>query len=189
MNIQKEEILKKSVKFQGYRLGIEGLKIDFKNGNIGEFERVFFTSRKNIESPTYTNVMIIPILKNSDIVMIKQYCAGSEEQEYVFPKGGIVNSDSIEDSLNSELSEETGYAAQTFKKIGVVRALPTYVQLETSIFVATDLVPIEGIKGDELESISVHQFSFDEVENMIKNAEIKDARTICAFHFLTIDIK
>jgi ADP-ribose diphosphatase len=180
--MQKEKLLSKLIKYKGNRLGIEGLEIDFGNGNNGEFERMFFTDRKDRVDFTKTNIMIVPVLDKSTILLIKQYSAGSEEQEFVFPKGGM-NSDSIEESLISELSEETSYSSNSFTKIGVVRALPSYVQLETEIYMATGLQAIENVRGDELENTTVHEFSIQEIESMIMDNIIRDARTICAFHF------
>lgn len=111
------------------------------------------------------------------IVLIKQYRYAIGKVFWELPAGTL---DKNEDPLNSakrELKEETGYRASKWESLGIVYPLPGYSTEVLYFFKATDLIDDEP-EPDPDENIEVKIMDLKQAWQMVKDGEIRDAKTI-----------
>ena len=125
--------------------------------------------------------VVIPVLENGDLVMVKQYRIGAQKDSLEFPMGEVYGK-KTEDGAPIELKEETGYEAQTIKKIGSFYLSPGWSDQIGDVFVATGLTagPPEL---EEFEFIETQIVSFKQAEQYVKEGTIFDSSTIIALSF------
>jgi len=135
-----------------------------------------------IDSRDWVN--IIPITKNNEILLIKQYRAGSDQITIEVPGGIIDNDESPEETAKRELEEETGCYAEKFIKIGEVFPNPAFITNKCHYVVALGVHPGGHTHFDPSEYIEKFIVPMDKIPEMIKNGEISHAITIDAFIYL-----
>ena len=75
------------------------------------------------------------------------------------------------------LKEETGYIAKSLEPMGIVYPLPGYSSEVLYFFRAIDLIDDEP-EPDPDENIEVKIFDLKQAWQMVKDGEIRDAKTI-----------
>ncbi len=117
---------------------------------------------KQFRMPTYIN-------GNADGMMIEA-CAG------------LLEEDNAKECIKRETEEETGYRISSVEKVFEAYMSPGSVTEILYFFVAEydDSMKVSegGGAADEQENIEVLELDFKEALNMIKNGNIKDAKTI-----------
>ncbi len=136
-----------------------------------------------IDSKDWVNV--IPITPDNEIVLIKQYRAGSDEITVEVP-GGIMEADESDPIITArrELEEETGYVAEKYYRIGSVYPNPAFITNKCYYVVAEDVVLQGKINFDPSEYIETLLVPMHEIPEMIKNGAITHAITLNAFLYL-----
>ncbi|CAB1243049.1 Methanol dehydrogenase activator [Clostridiaceae bacterium BL-3] len=120
--------------------------------------------------------------KDSDTVfMVEQFRKPIERNILEIPAGKIEKDEDIKTCGMRELEEEIGYKARKFEYIGKVVTSPGFCDEYIYIFKAEDLYKGRDDIGDEDEFINIKEVKIGEIKDMIKNGEIIDAKTICAF--------
>ena len=106
-----------------------------------------------LETTDWVNV--IPVTRDNEIVMIRQYRHGIQDVTLEIPGGIIENNDTPEGAAARELREETGYRAGRMVPLGRVLANPAFLNNSCYTFLATD-VELDGrIDQDDEEDIEV----------------------------------
>ena len=100
---QPPEILATSVVAKSRLFTIESLDLRFSNGEERIYERMKPSNRGG--------VMIVPVTTQGDLLLIREYCAGTERYELGFPKGLIDPGENPQQAGNRELKEEIGMRA------------------------------------------------------------------------------
>ena len=100
---QPPEILATSVVAKSRLFTIESLDLRFSNGEERTYERMKPSNRGG--------VMIVPVTTQGDLLLIREYCAGTERYELGFPKGLIDPGENPQQAGNRELKEEIGMGA------------------------------------------------------------------------------
>ncbi len=124
-------------------------------------------------------VAILPIREDGTIVLVRQYRHCTKEALLEIPAGSIDDDEKPEEALQRELSEETGFIASSFSKLCAVYTTPGFTNEFTHFYVATGLIP-EKRKGDDDEFIEVVMLPAPELQVMIRDGRIKDAKTVLA---------
>ena len=83
-----------------------------------------------------------------------------------------------------ELEEETGYKAEQIKKLGEIYTAPGYCTEILHIYSASGLIPGNHNREEGEHGMEILEYSLDEIENMIRNGEITDAKTIVGIYYL-----
>ena len=130
-------------------------------------------------------VMVLPLLKNGNILLERQYRAaastakkGSVKGSYAYelPGGHIEYGESIKKAALRELEEETGYTAKRIK-ILYKRAIASYLTTAKEwICIAEGLEP-RSRKPDKDEIINILEIDKDSIKRMLKNGKIEDTLT------------
>ena len=127
-----------------------------------------------LEYPDWVNV--IARTKDGDFVMIRQYRHGLGRTCFELVAGVIDPGDeSPEAAAKRELWEETGFGGGTWHEISVISANPSTTNNLTHCFVAEGVEKVSTQHLEPTEDITVHLLSKEEVAQLLKNDEIKQA--------------
>ncbi|MDK2871913.1 MAG: ADP-ribose pyrophosphatase [bacterium] len=121
--------------------------------------------------------VIIPVLDDGKIVTVRQYRYPVGEELIELPAGTLEKEEAPIDAAKRELLEETGYMAKDVQELACFYSSPGFCNEKMHLFLATNLV--EGAqKLESDEKVQVEVYSVDELKEMIRKGEIKDAKTI-----------
>jgi ADP-ribose pyrophosphatase len=130
-------------------------------------------------------VTIFPITINGEVVLVKQYKHGIKSITLEFPGGYINKNESAISAAKRELSEETGYKAKKFKKIGCISKDASNSHTYLHIYLAVNSEKIEQQLLDNTENIDVVLMDVNSILKNIRNGKIIEISTIAAF-FLSL---
>jgi len=126
--------------------------------------------------------MVIPLLDNGKLVLVRQYRYLNEKNGIEFPCGGILNDEETPlEAAKRELLEETGYMADDLVKTGEFEPANGFCQINTRVFVASDLKKIGEPQQNADEVIEVMYRRVDEFDAMIKRGEIWDGQSLASW--------
>ena len=123
---------------------------------------VFTLVRENVtlENGTTTDVefiehpgaaAIIPMLSDTRVVLLRQYRHALKSYIWEIPAGTLDPQEEIIDCAKRELTEETGYSAAQWHRLGEITPVPGYSDERIHIFLATDLQPTDRhLDADEV---------------------------------------
>jgi ADP-ribose diphosphatase len=154
---------------------IEQMDITFSNGTQVEFERLKGSSRGG--------VLVVALKDDQTFYMVREYGAGVERYELMFPKGRIEQDEAIELAANRELQEEIGFAAKKLTYIKSLTLAPGYMGHLTHLVLAEDLYPAR-LEGDEPEPLELVTWPFDKIDELIQRDDVTEARTIAAAYII-----
>lgn len=151
---------------------IEQLELEFANGKQAVFER--------IQANAGRAVMVAAVTEQQQILLVREYAAGTERYELQLPKGIIEENEQSIDAANRELAEETGYAARSLQILQTLRVSPGYFNHETDLVLARDLYPQQLDSGDEPEPPELVRYPLSELDSLLKRDDFSEARSIAA---------
>jgi 8-oxo-dGTP pyrophosphatase MutT (NUDIX family) len=132
-----------------------------------------------IETRDWINV--IPLTDDRHVVMIRQYRHGSREVTLEIPGGLVDPGDTPKKAAVRELSEETGYRAKKWMKIGAVNPNPALFNNRCYTFLAQDIKKVAGPTPDQTEDIETVFIPLKKIPGLISRGEIDHAMVITAF--------
>jgi ADP-ribose pyrophosphatase len=122
-------------------------------------------------------VVIVPLTRDRQVRLVKQYRAAAEKWVLELPAGGLEPGEDPDLAAPRELLEETGDQAATWQKLGGFYSAPGILTEFLELYLATDLTP--GPNELEFdEHIEVVTIPWAEAFRMIGRGEIEDAKTI-----------
>lgn len=122
-------------------------------------------------------VTVLAITDDEKILLVRQFRKPCERVLVETPAGKLEPGEEPLASAKRELEEETGYTASEWKKVNAFYTSPGFANELLHGYVATGLTKSVQ-KLDEDEFLDVIEASADEVERMIDNEEIYDAKTL-----------
>lgn len=167
----KPEILAQQTVAQSKLFSIESLDLRFSNGEERTYERMKPSGRNA--------VMMVPITEHGDILLVREYAAGTERYELGFPKGLIDAGEQPADAAVRELKEEIGYGASRLTPLKEVILAPSYFSSKMTLFIAEELYP-EKLEGDEPEPLDVVRWPLSQAEELLTHLDFCEARSITA---------
>ncbi|WP_087023295.1 ADP compounds hydrolase NudE [Thaumasiovibrio subtropicus] len=166
---KKPRIVSKQVVAQSRLFKIEALDLQFSNGVERTYERMKPSGRNA--------VMIVPVTTDGDLLLIREYAAGTENYELGFPKGLIDPGETVAEAANRELKEEIGFGANVLTPLKEVVLAPSYFSSTMTILLAEDLYP-EKLEGDEPEPLQLVKWPLAQADELISHADFAEARSI-----------
>lgn len=122
-------------------------------------------------------VAIIPVLREDEIVLVKQYRPTIKKWIYEVPAGTLEEGEDPRECAKRELEEETGYTPQRLEELFAFYTSPGYSTELLTVFLAEDLKPGKQ-KLEEDELLNVEAIPLSKVLEMIFKGEIVDGKTI-----------
>ena len=98
------------------------------------------------------------------------------------PAGALEKDENPLAGAGRELIEETGFAAQTIEPRGFIITTPGYTDEKIFLFEAHNLSPSQEFGKDDDEVIEVLDIPVKDLNRMIGDGFITDAKTICLIH-------
>ncbi|MCB5361799.1 ADP compounds hydrolase NudE [Vibrio lentus] len=167
----KPEILAQQTVAQSKLFSIESLDLRFSNGVERTYERMKPSGRNA--------VMMVPITEQGDILLVREYAAGTERYELGFPKGLIDPGEQPNEAAVRELKEEIGFGANKLTPLKEVILAPSYFSSKMTLFIAEELYP-EKLEGDEPEPLDIVRWPLAQAEELLTHLDFCEARSITA---------
>jgi ADP-ribose diphosphatase len=152
---------------------IERLDLEFSNGERRQYER--------LNPPGNGAVLVIPMLDDDTVVMIYEYSGGTDRYELALTKGKIDAGEAPLDAANRELMEEIGYGSNKLTFLKTMTLAPGYQSNITHIILAQELYKASA-EGDEPEPLEVVEHKLSNLEELVYNEDLTEARTIAALY-------
>ncbi|GAM70264.1 ADP compounds hydrolase nudE [Vibrio sp. JCM 19236] len=168
---RKPQILDKQEVARSRLFCIESLDLEFSNGEKRTYERMKPSGRNA--------VMIVPVTADGDLLLVREYAAGTESYELGFPKGLIDEGETEVEAANRELKEEIGFGANQFTPLKEVILAPSYFSSRMTLFLAKNLYP-ESLIGDEPEPLEVVKWPLAQANDLLTHLDFCEARSISA---------
>jgi len=138
----------------------------------------FEIKRAIVQHPGSAVMMAVDDRKR--ILLVQQYRLPARKKLWELPAGRLDEGETALQAARRELKEETGWRAKTWTKLVTFFASPGYVAEKMTIFLATDLKEGEAEPMED-ERIETRWFPAREVERMIVDGEIMDAKTMVGY--------
>ncbi|MCA9174297.1 MAG: NUDIX hydrolase [Planctomycetales bacterium] len=123
------------------------------------------------------SVCVLPIDERGRLCLIRNYRVSIAATLIEVPAGTLEPPESPEHCAVRELSEETGYQAQRWTKLGELFLAPGLLDECAHVFLAEGLSagPQELQADEQIENLLVEP---GEIESMIRDGRIQDAKTL-----------
>ncbi len=128
-------------------------------------------------------INIIPVTKQKQVIMVRQFRFGSNEISLEFPAGQIEPGDTPLATASRELAEETGASAENIMELGKCRPNPAITNNWCHLFAAEGVEITKSQTLDPFEEIEVELVPLEKIEQMIAGGEISHALSIACWHF------
>ena len=157
--------------FRGRRLWIEKANVRLPNG----------IEREKVIIHPGNAVAILPIDRNR-CKLLRQYRYAVGQYIYEAPAGTMEEGEDPLETAYRELIEETGFKAETIVPKGFIYTTPGFTDEKIFLFEARNLAHSHEFGKDEDEVIEVVDVAIADLETMIRNGTICDAKTICLIY-------
>lgn len=124
-------------------------------------------------------VAIVPIDDSGNICFVDQFRKAIDTELLEIPAGKLEKGEEPALCALRELQEEIGYSANKLTFLTAIYTSPGFADEKIYIYKAEDLFKSE-LEKDEDEFINIVRYKPEKAFEMIKNGEIRDAKTIVA---------
>jgi len=157
--------------FRGRRLWIEQREVMLPSG---------LRRQKVIVHPSNA-VAILPV-DGDTCILIRQYRYAIDDYIFEAPAGALEAGEDPLEAAGRELIEETGFTARIIEPRGFIITTPGYTDEKIYLYEAHGLSPSQEYQKDEDEVIEVREIQTKNLNAMIRDGIIVDAKTICLIH-------
>lgn len=159
--------------YRGYIVNVRKDNIKLSDGRLHH--------REVVEHPG--GVVIIPVTDNNEVILIKQwrYPVGSLLTE--LPAGKLDYGEEPFIAAKRELEEETGFVANDWDYKGYIYSTPGFCDERLHFYIASGLSKTQT-NFDYGENIETYIINISEAKRLVKDGEIKDAKTIVGLSYL-----
>ena len=123
--------------------------------------------------------VVICAQKDDKILMVKQFRYATKSTQIELPAGRLEYGEDPLEAAKRELREETGHLAKNWSSLGYIFTTFGICDEKLYLFKADNLT-FDEPDPDEGEIIDYFEIKINEVQELIKNGTINDAKTICA---------
>ncbi len=163
--------------YKGKILDLEVDKVKCPNDNV--------TTREVIR---HCKAVCVLAEYENEFILERQYRYPYNEVLWELPAGKVDPGEDLVHAALRELEEETGFHANSITYLGKMYPSCAYTDEEIYLYYASDLVKTHT-NLDPNEIIDVYFKPLDEINEMVINNVIVDAKSICALHLYMLNIK
>ena len=165
-----EKTLSRKTVYEGIILNVDVLDVELENGRKSKREIVQHG----------VAVAIIPRLADGRFAFIRQFRKPMERICFEVVAGNVDDGEDEADSAIRELQEETGYIAESMEPLGPIYPSVGYCTERIDVFFC-DVTGQGKVSFDDDERIETVLLSEDEMDAMIREGKIADAKTLSAW--------
>lgn len=170
-----EKTIRTTPIFQGKIISLQIDDVQLPNGKEGK--------REIVKHPGA--VAVIPVTKEGNIILVKQFRKALEKEIYEIPAGKLERGEDPFECAVRELREETGYTSSSLCFITSFYTSPGFADELIYIYEAEGLIAGE-VQPDEDEFVEVIEVHLAEALKMVEKQLIHDAKTQYALQYLQI---
>ncbi|TLS35669.1 NUDIX hydrolase [Pseudalkalibacillus caeni] len=174
MDHLKEKTLSTENIYDGKIINLRVEEVELPNGKTSK--------RELIKHPGA--VAVIAVTSDQKVLMVQQYRKALEKTIVEIPAGKLEPGEDPMETAKRELAEETGYECENLRKIISFYTSPGFADELVHLYVAEGLEKTGDQHADEDEFLDVLEVSLDEMQEMVENQTIHDAKTAYAFLYL-----
>ena len=139
---------------------------------------------------------IVAIDPEDRVLLVHQWRTPAEAVLLEIPAGTLDTDEATGETedpdlaARRELEEETGYRANSWRKLASFWTAPGFAGERMHLYLATDLVPAhpdERLGPDEDEHLRLDRRPFDEAVELVERGEIADAKSIAGLLWVARD--
>lgn len=135
-----------------------------------------------IHSPDWVNV--IALTPDDAVVLVRQFRHGTRSVTLEIPGGMVDAGETFIQAGARELREETGYAAASWRQIGIVEPNPAIQDNRCATVLGLDARPVGEMQPDAGEFIEVTTRPLTSIGALVMSGEIRHALVVAAFFHL-----
>jgi len=121
-------------------------------------------------------VSILPMDREGNVYLIKQYAYAIEKYETFLPSGGIDEGEDPLTAAKRELMEEIGMESYEWVSLGISNPLSMAIKSPAHLFLALGVIQ----SGEKEKDIEIIKLSFQDAINQIKSGTITHAGSLNA---------
>lgn len=120
--------------------------------------------------------------------LVEQYRYPVAGRRWEFPSGSAEESDALDAAVlaRRELREETGLQAGNLTVLGILEVTPSMIAHRCTVFLATEVSAGRPQRDPAEQDMQSAWFTREEVERMVRDGQIVDAKSIAALMLLTL---
>lgn len=126
------------------------------------------------------SAVMMPVDEKGRVLLVRQYRLPARQYLWELPAGRLDAGETPLKAAKRELEEETGLKAKQWMKLAFFYPSPGYVAETMTIFVAQELTQGEA-RPMEDERIETRWFKPRELDELIRDGKIHDAKTMLGF--------
>lgn len=166
------QLLKQRLVYRGRRFDFEVSRLRLPNQAEGDWECVRHPG----------GALAVPVTPEGKLILLRQYRFAARGRVLEFPAGTIEVGEDAAATITREIQEETGYRANTWKRLGEFFLAPGYSDEIIYTFLATDLERLDvPPEQDQDEDIELVLMTCEELEKAIHAGDPVDAKSVTSF--------
>lgn len=123
------------------------------------------------------SAVIIPVFGDNTVALVRQYRHAAGEFLLEVPAGTLNRGEDPQLGAARELEEEIGVTAAKIEKLCEFYVSPGFLTEKMHLYLATGLTETQQRLEDD-EILSIERYSFPQASGLIRDGEIRDAKTI-----------
>lgn len=160
--------------FEGKVFDITCDDIEYDSGNKGIREVVLHNGGS----------VVVAQKNDGKIILVKQFRYPFKKYLFELPAGKLEKNEDPLKCAERELIEETGYRAGKIQKLGAICTTPGFCTEILHLYYASELTAGEHAREEGEYGMETFEFTLAEIQKMISDGEIIDAKTICGINYL-----
>lgn len=168
------KIIKSEILYKGKVFDHQVDEIEYNSGNKGIREIAIHPG----------GAVVVPVKDDEKIILVKQFRYPLQKTLIELPAGKLEKGEDPLVCATRELEEETGYKSNKIFKLGEIYTAPGYCTEILHIYSATELIPGNHNREEGEHGMEILELTMNEIQQMIMNGEITDAKTIVGIYYL-----
>jgi ADP-ribose pyrophosphatase len=127
------------------------------------------------------SAVMMPVDEKNRVLLVRQYRLPAQQYLWELPAGRLDPGETPLQAAKRELREETGMKAKKWTKLASFWASPGFLAEKMTVFLARELREGEQEPMED-ERIEMRWYSVRELESMIDDGKIQDAKTLVGYY-------
>ena len=124
-----------------------------------------------------------PTAPDPRVLIIRQFRHAADDFIWEVPAGTLAQGETAEQCAIRELEEEAGCRADSVQLLTTVFTTPGFTDERIHLYLAAGVARGPG-RPDRDEFITVHEFAWSEVIDLIRTGGIRDGKSLCALFYV-----